>query len=443
MDRKRRYSFVMRLRVLERVSALNFRPGPPLYIAIFGGLQVAVLWLVRDRFGAVIPVLGAALLVIMPALLQVAGRWRWKAAALGLFIALTTVGPVLVSMHTRAELGITLEQDGLIQTEAAVDRLMHGQAIYGVDWSNTDLALYPPTPEGPNPALKHFAYLPLQVLVGVPVKALTQVAGLGFDYRLVLLLFLGAALGAIVALPVSGAARLMLASALFLDPLIARFFWAGHNDVCWLAMLLWGLVLLARRQPVAASLFFGLAIAFKPFAVLTIPFLALALFLQWDRRILDHRRDAVLSAAALLTPALLTITPFLLANPRGFFDDTVLYTSGGLHDAYFITGYGFSAILLGFGLIRHRTDYFPFLPFQVLGALIALWIGTRRFLSRPSLGRWMAGYVLVLFAFLFFSRFLNDSYSGLILALAATIPALAGESVVLGGLSAHRSRLAA
>ena len=426
-----------------RLAALNFRPGPLLYIAVFGGLQVALLWLVRDRFGVLIPLLGTALLLLLPLLLRVTGRWRWKAAALGLFIALTTVGPVLVSMHTRSELGITLEQDGLIQTEAAIDRLMHGQAIYGVDWSNTDLALYPPTPEGPNPALKHFAYLPLQVLVGIPAKALTQVAGLGFDYRLVLLLFLGAALAAIVALPMTAAARLMVATALFLDPLIARFFWAGHNDVCWLAMLLWGLVLLARRHPVAACLFFGLAIAFKPFAVLTIPFLALALWLQWDRRIQDHSRDAALSAVALLAPALLTIAPFLLANPRGFIDDTVLYTSGGIHDAFFITGYGFSAILLGLGLIRHRTDYFPFLPFQAAGALIALWIGARRFIQLPSLGRWIAGYVLVLFTFLFFSRFLNDSYLGVILALTGAIPALAHESILLTSKTLVRTPLAA
>lgn len=62
------------------------------------------------------------------------------AIALVALVLITTVGPVLSSIDTRAHLGITLEQDGLVQTEAAVDRLMHGQAIYGVDWSNTALA---------------------------------------------------------------------------------------------------------------------------------------------------------------------------------------------------------------------------------------------------------------------------------------------------------------
>ena len=413
-----------------RLPQLNFRLGPSLYIAIFGGLQVALLWLVRDRFGILIPLLGTALLALIPALLRPSGRWRLKAIALGFFIVLTTAGPVLVSIQTRAQMGITLEQDGLVQTEAAIDRVLHGEAIYGVDWSNTDLALYPPTPEGPNPALKHFAYLPLQVIIGLPFKAITQAAGLGFDYRVVLLFFLVVALGAIVDLPVGAASRFMLATGLFLDPLLARFLWAGHNDVCWIAMLLCGLALLGRRRPVAASLSFGLAIAFKPFAVLTVPFLLLALWLQWEKRPLQHRRQLALSIASLLAPAVLTITPFLLANPRGFIDDTILYTSGGLHDAYFITGYGFSALLLGLGLIKHRSDYFPFLPFQAVGAGLALWFGARRFLTVPSLSRWMSGYVLVLFAFLFFSRFLNDSYLGMILALASTIPALVGERAV-------------
>ncbi len=413
-----------------RWPSLEFRPSPGLYLALFGGLQVGLLWLVRDRFGLVIPLLAAALLVLMPALLRVTGQWRWKAVVLAVLIAITTVGPVLVSMETRSRLGITLEQDGLVQTEAAIDRLMHGQAIYGVDWSGTDLARYPLTPDGPNPALKHFAYLPLQVLVGVPVRALTGVAGVGFDYRIVLLVFLGLALAAVLALPISAASRFMIAVGLFLDPLVARFLWAGHNDICWLAMLLGGLALLARRRPVAASLAFGVALAFKPFAVLAIPFVVLALIVRWDGRILRNRREAALSAVALLAPSLLTIVPFLIINAAAFIDDTVLYSSGGTHGAYFISGYGFAGLLLAAGLIKHRTDYFPFLPFQAVAALAALWIAARRFLQRPTIGRWMAGYTLVLFGFLFFSRFLNDSYLGVVVALAATIPALRTEPLV-------------
>ncbi len=413
--RCRRYIPVMRW------PSLDFRPGPALYLAVFGGLQVGLLWLVRDRFGPVIPQLAAAVLVLMPALMRVAGQWRWKAAALALLIAITTIGPVLISMETRSRLGITLEQDGLVQTEAAVARLMHNQAIYGIDWSGTDLARYPLTPDGPNPALKHFAYMPLQVLVGVPVLALTGVAGLSFDYRIVLLLFLALGLVAVLALPISAPSRFMIATCLFLDPLLARFLWAGHNDVCWLAMLLWGLALLARGRPVTASLAFGVALAFKPFAVLAIPFVLLALWIRWDGQVWRHGRQAALSAVALVAPLMLTIAPFLIINARAFIDDTVLYSSGGSHDAYFISGFGFAGLLLATGLIAHRTDYFPFLPFQAIAAGVSLWVGARRFLQRPTMGRWMAGYALVLFVFLFFSRFLNDSYVGVVIALAATI----------------------
>jgi len=132
-----------------RFLRLDFRPGLPLYVALFGGFQVAVLWLLRDRFGIVIPLLATAFLLLMAAVLRLKERWRWKAAALWLFIALTTVGPVLVSMQTR------------------------GRRAGG----------------SPDPVL---------------------------------------------------------------DRLIGRFFRAGHNDVCWLAMLLGGLALLARRHPVGS-----------------------------------------------------------------------------------------------------------------------------------------------------------------------------------------------
>ncbi len=72
-------------------------------------------------------------------------------------------------------------------------------------------------------------------------------------------------------------------------------------------------------------------------------------------------------------------------------------------------------ILPGLGLIGHRTDAFPFLD----AASFALFIGMRRFIQLPSLSRWIAGYALVLFAFLFFARFLYDSYLGVIVALAS------------------------
>ena len=409
---------------------LDSLASPMAYTALFGGAQVALLWLLRDWFGSWIPVAGTLTLALLPFLLRRAGLWTWKTVALVALIFITTGGPVLSSIDTRAHLGITLEQDGLVQTEAAVDRLMHGQAIYGVDWSDTALAQFPIGPDGPNPALKHFVYFPLQVLTGVPVRAITGAIGVGFDYRLVLIAWLLVALLAVLNLPVTAEARYMVAACLFCDPLIARFFWTGHNDACWIAMMLWALVLLGRRRPHLACLAFGMALAFKAFAALALPLFGLAVLLYWGGRVRGHVRPLALSAAAVLAMPLITMVPFFVRNPGAFLTDTVLYNVGTISGGYFISGFGFSGVLLALHLIKHRTDYFPFFAFQIAALLPSLWFGGRWFFRGPTLGRWMAAYALSLFAFIFFARFMNDSYIGLTLALAATAGALSGHRLV-------------
>ena len=42
----------------------------------------------------------------------------------------------------------------------------------------------------------------------------------------------------------------------------------------------------------------------------------------------------------------------------------------------------------------------------------------------------MAGYAFALFVFIFFARFMNDSYIGLTLALAASAAALTGHGII-------------
>src|SRR5438445_636659 len=304
------------------------------YVALFGGAQVAVLWLVRDWFALWIPVAGTVVLALMPFLLRRAGLWPLKTLALVSLIGITTVGPVLSSMETRSHLGLTLEQDGLVQTEAAV------------------------------------------------------------------------------------------------DPLIARFFWTGHNDVCWIAMVLWALVWLGRRYPYLASVAFGTALALKAFAALALPLFALAVFLYWGGRLRGHVRSLALSAAALLALPVITMLPFFVRNPSAFLTDTVLYNTGTISGGYFISGFGFSGLLLAPHLLNHRPDSFPFLVFQVSTLLPSLFLGARWFFRGRTLGRWMAAYAFALFVFIFFARFMNDSYIGLTLALAASAAALNGHRII-------------
>ncbi|MDQ6884378.1 MAG: hypothetical protein M3077_09130 [Candidatus Dormibacteraeota bacterium] len=402
---------------------------PVAYLATLGGLQVGLLWVFRGHLGFVLPLIAAAgWLALLALLLLTRGRWAVKQALLYGLIAASALGPTLLEILQRPRLGISIEHDGLVQTEAAIDRLLHGQPIYGHNWSNTALAQMPWSfPSLPNPALHHLAYFPLTVLAGVPVRAITDWLGIPFDGRIVLLLMSLLALAALAALPIAAERRFMIATAVFMSPLITLFLWSGRNDVEFLAFVFLSLALLTRNRPVGASAALGIAMAFKPFAIFAAPFLLLALYDRWRQGGSPH--VVLLSLLALAAAPVLTIAPFLYANPHAFLTDTIAYTSGGVPDAYPIGGYGFGAFVLALHLVPSNTAAFPFALFQLPAMLMTLWVFGRRFLGRPTLARWMSGYAALFSAFAFFARFFNDSYVGVVLTLALCSPPLGDTEV--------------
>ena len=387
------------------------------YLGVVGGLQVFLLWVFRERFGIGLALAASAVLVaLLLSLRATPGGWRLKLWGIALLGVLSAFGPTLSAVLQRPRIGLTMEHDGLLQLESAVDRLLKGQPIYGVDWSNTPMAAFgwDLTP-GPNPALHHMAYYPLTVLSGVPFRLLTDALGVPFDYRLVLVAFGVIGLIAIGLLPIAAERRFSLITAVYASPLITLYLWSGRTDIQFLAMVLVTAVLLSRGHPTLAAGALGVAVALKPFAWMAVPFLLLVLAIRW--RAGHSRRELVASLGALALVPVATILPFFLANPRAFWTDVVLYTSGGIADAYPIAGYGFGDLLYTLHIITRRTDRFPFLIFQLAAALPVLWLTARAFLRRPTLARWMAGYAAVLFAFTFFARFFNDNYAAVVITL--------------------------
>ena len=425
---------------LTRVAA---RLTTPLaYLAVLGGLQVLLLWTLRDHVGVWVAAASTAgVLALLGLLVFVEGRWRLKlicACALG---ALAAIGPTLYAVVERTRVGLTMEHDGLLQIESAIDRLLNRQPIYGVDWSNTPMARISwDVTAGPNPALHHLAYFPLTVLVGVPFRVLTHALGLPFDYRIVLIGFTIVGLLAIVALPIAPDRRVMVITALFVSPLVTLYLWSGRTDIEFLALVLLSLALLSRGHPIPAAATLGIALALKPFAALAVPFLLLVLVIRWRAR--RSLPEVALSLAALSLAPLVTILPFFIANPQAFWTDVVLYTSGGIRDAYPIVGYGFGEFLYRVHLVAHRTDSVPFGVFQLLALVPVVWMTGRAFLRRPSLGRWMAGYVLSLLAFTFFARFFNDNYVAVVITLLLCVRPL-GDRRVAQAPARQAVRLAA
>lgn len=393
----------------------------------------------RRIIGPLIPLIAVGGIIGLLVLLAVPVAGRWKFLALVFVIGLATVLPAVALIAARAHLGNTYEHDGLIQTEAAVDRLVRGQPIYGVNWANTDVARYQWDLPGTNPALHHYGYFPLVPLIGLPWWLLSRALAIPFDYRAVLLGFLVLGLAGAAALPIGWRARFMVAVALFLDPITVAYFWAGRNDLSYIALLLVGLALLARGRPALSGLAFGAAAALKPFAGLALPLVVMTLWLLWERRPQLHRREALLSLSALIAPTVLTLGPFLLANAGAWWRDTVLYTNGGVPDAYPINGYGLAQLLVELGIVKTRHDAFPFGILQLAVILPTLWLGWQTLQRRPTLGMWMAVYVCLFFAFAFFSRFFNDNYVCAFVALSACIVPL-GSAPLLPRSNAASNR---
>ncbi len=406
------------------------------YLLFFGGLQLGLMfWL--SRFWPVwLIVAGAVGLVAeVVAVAVVRGRWPAKTLGLLLVIALLVVAPAVVLMHDRAVRGITsVEHDGAIQAEVAMDRMLHGLPIYGVDWSKTAVAQVPwDYSKGPaNPALHHNLYFPLVAMAGIPVALVAHALGIPYDYRQVLLIVLGIGLWAIWLLPIPPARRFAIAVSLFLGPLLGLYVWAGRSDVPVVALVILGLALLALDRPLLASLALGTGLAYKLFAAPAVPFLLATLWLRWRSQRNGWEVGRCLVALAIVP--VVTITPFLLADPAAFVRDVVLYPGSGGPDSYPISGFGLGGLLLATHAI-HQTDQFPFWVFQLLGLGLALAVTVPWFLRRPSAGRWLTGFVATLFAMTFFARFFNDSHLTLVLALLAACAPL-GDSTLLSRATA-------
>jgi len=426
---------------LRRAAGRAFSPLG--HLALFGGMQLGLVLLLSRYWPVWLTAAGTvafALLVVTIA--RVRGRWASKMQALLVVVALLMVGPGVVLMHDRTVRGITaMEHDGAIQWEVAMDRILHGQPIYGVDWSQTAVARVPWNPAlGPsNPALHHNVNAPLVPLVGIPVAWLVRSVGIPYDYRQVLLLFLVLGLGAIWMLPIAAPRRFAIGATLFLSPLLGLYYWAGRDDVPVVALVILGLALLARNRPTTASLVIGAAVAYKLFAAPAVPLLLATLWLRWKAS-QDHG-ELGRSLLALATVPVVTFVPFFLWTPTPFLHDLVLYPGAGGPDSYPISGIGLGGFLLAIHAV-HRTDRFPFWIFQLAALLVALRMTVPWFIGRPSVGRWMVTFVATLFAMTFFARYFNDSHAALVLVLLACCVPLGDTVLVMAQRQPQPARFA-
>ena len=402
--------------------ALRRLTTPSVYLVLFGGGQLAWLWSQRLHFGTLVPACATICFLVLLAGLRLDGRWRQKYWLLLLLTGIMTIGPMVGAIIMRSHLGLTFEYDGLAKDEVAIDRLLHGEQIYGINWQGTQVDGYSYVFGGLE--TRHFNHLPLTVLAGIPIRLLAGAAGIPFDYRMVLIVFIVGGILAINSLPASYPARFMVMCAVMVDPALATINVTGHDDITYVVALFAGLALLARRRNMLGCLAFGLGAALKPFGALAIPLALIILYRQWKQTAVFPRRQAILCLLMLAAPGVLSIGPFLLWNPGAFWRDVVLFTNGGIPDAYPISGFGLGGLLVALGVF-HASDYFPFSVLQFVALAPIYWIAWRLRSMSPTLGRFIGFYTAAFFAFAFLARFFAHNYLATLVALACCIVPLA------------------
>ncbi len=350
------------------------------------------------------------------------GKWLLVVIAIGLIV----VTPLLMNILLRQQSAPYLHaHDGLLQTEAAVQFVLAGKNPYVETYYQTPMALAPFDVKGisVNPALEHFAYLPLTFLLPLPVQALM---GSSFDLRFVHLSFFVLMLLVATRLTQNSQKRLLLVMALGLSPLFVGPLIEGRNDVMVLSWLIFTWALLQRGKITASAITLALACGTKHPAIVFVPFYFIYLSQSgtWRERMQRVQKPFLIWAG--LTA--LIIAPWFLMNPGAFIDDTVSYLNGTSAISYPISGFSFGMLLISLGLLSSNMAQFPFGVVQIAVGLPVAYGLLRRQWRQPRLPEAVAGFTLLLFIAQFFSRIFNDNYLGLIIALMAVAALLDAET---------------
>jgi hypothetical protein len=358
---------------------------------------------------------------LVVAIAAIAG-WRrpaWRSELLGALSVLVVVAllvpAVLLQVGLRQAAAPWYHvNDSTYQIEVGGDLVRDAHDPYGHDYSGSGLERWYPAagfdPRFRQVALQHFAYFPGTPLTAAAWGALPEPLD---DYRLFDLL---ATLGLFAAFLLFRAPltwRLALGAAAAANPLAVRAVWFGTADAPSLLCVVLAFALLSRRRVVWAAVLLASAVLLKQFALVAVPFFAVALLaLRPPRAIVRH------AAAAFAAPVAAGFLPFLIAGPAALWRDTISY--GG--STYRIVGYGLSNLFLKVGIVDDRFGSYPFFWLALLVWLpVTLWLLWNQRAAR--LWGAAAAFATSIFLLFFISRVFQTSY--LIWPLTALLVAAA------------------
>ncbi len=340
---------------------------------------------------------------------------------------------------------------GVIQTEATIQFFLAGKNPYVEDYLNTPMAEWGIEYRT---ALYHFPYLPWTFVFSTPFYLLSQATLGWFDQRFVYLLLFALTLLLAQSLAVTRLEKLLVVMLLGLNPILASDVIFGQNDsfvLFWVVLGIWLLWWKARSKTAEVlktsavcqrlgSLAFGLACASKPTAWFLVPFWFLFLLRdEWGSSLIPPRERWLSLGQTLLQRAwplavvmLVIVGPWFVWNPAAIFDDVWRWSAGTAGQPYQIKGWGLSNFILAFQLVPDRLTYWPFWIPQVIVATPLLILLLWRQVRHNTPGTMLYSYVILLFAFFYVSRFLNENYFGY-LAAVLTLALVMNDETPGGG----------
>jgi len=378
------------------------------------------------------------------ALLGAAGLRRrtwpaWLGAALVLGIALALLAPsTLLQVGLRDGTDPWFHtNDSTYQIEIAGELILDGENPYGHDYRFSGMERFY-TFDGTESdrirerevSLEHYAYFPGTAIVSAVWRLLPRPFD---DFRVFVLLMTLGGFAAAMAFRAPLGWRLVIGALVVANPIAVRSAWFGQNDAPSITLMILAFALLSRGRYRWAAVSLAGAVLLKQFAVVAIPFLALALV----KRDLERKelRGCALAFAGVVAAGVL---PFLIADPVAFYEDTVKFGAG----TYKIVGYGLSGILVRAGILADRDGAYPFALIALLTWLpLTAWL---LFQAHRARELWVtaAAFSISILVLLFIGRTFNNYYL-LWPMMGAAIAALlhAGEEAQRGSPPARQRGL--
>jgi len=302
---------------------------------------------------------------------------------------------------------------GVLQTETAIEYFLAGENPYKEDY------LHSPFGElrGPDAwGTYHYPYLPFTFVFSAPFYLLSQEAWGCYDQRFVYLPLFLLTLLLLPSFAPDKTSKLFLLMIVGFNPTMATDVIVGTNDPFVFFWIVLSLFLLLRGKPMLSALVLGFACASKATAWLLIPFYLL--YLCRDRPMVWENLGYLLARSfPLILSTLLFILPIFLWDPSAMLDDVWRSVTGTSEPSAPINGWGFANFILALGRLESRSSYFPFWTIQVIICLPLLAYLLKRQAKHNSLHSMLIGYSLLLFAFLYLSRFFYGPHVGFALAL--------------------------